>query len=103
LIEFFLPFVAFAGEATAEPSSSLSPPTVSRSGRVIKQKKFPTDSPGVVAAVGAGGDYGTATAAVLPRSSNVDSQIEDPRKIWVKMKGSGDLIEINLDKDKPER
>ena len=70
---------------------------MSRSGRVIKQKKFPTEGGGL----GSGGD-GAALSPSTPRS-NVDSQIEDPRKIWVKMRGSGDLIEINLDKDKPER
>jgi hypothetical protein len=70
--------------------------TTSRSGRVIKQKpKFSTE------VVGGAGD--ALPSPSTPQRSNVDSQIEDPRKIWVKMKGSGDLIEINLDKDKPER
>ena len=32
-----------------------------------------------------------------------DKIIEEPRKVWVKLKSSGDLVEINLDKDKPER
>jgi hypothetical protein len=81
------------GPKTEEPLGES--PAVSRSGRVIKQKKFSTESPAGV--VGGAGD------APSPVRSNVDSQIEDPRKIWVKMKGSGDLIEINLDKDKPER
>lgn len=86
-----------------KPEDIPDSPAVSRSGRVIKQKKFPTDGP-AGGAVGGGGDGATsaATTPAQPRS-NVDSQIEDPRKIWVKMKGSGDLIEINLDKDKPER
>ena len=82
----------------AKAEETVESPAVSRSGRVIKQKKFTTDSP---AGVGGGGD--ATVASSQPPRSNVDSQIEDPRKIWVKMKGSGDLIEINLDKDKPDR
>jgi len=40
----------------------------------------------------------------LDASSKVaDKIIEDPRKVWVKLKSSGDLVEINLDRDKPER
>ncbi len=87
--------VAGAAKGPEEPESP--PVTTSRSGRVIKQKpKFSTDSP-----VGGAGD--ALPSPSTPQRSNVDSQIEDPRKIWVKLKGSGDLIEINLDKDKPER
>jgi hypothetical protein len=85
--------VAGASKGPDEPESP--PVTTSRSGRVIKQKpKFSTE-------VGGAGD--ALPSPSTPQRSNVDSQIEDPRKIWVKMKGSGDLIEINLDKDKPER
>ena len=32
-----------------------------------------------------------------------DKIIEEPRKVWVKLKSSGDLVEINLDRDKPEK
>jgi hypothetical protein len=93
----FIPLNLPVAGAAKGPDEPESPPvTTSRSGRVIKQKpKFSTDSP-----VGGAGD---APSPSTPQRSNVDSQIEDPRKIWVKMKGSGDLIEINLDKDKPER
>jgi hypothetical protein len=98
-----LTLVSHSGAKPEESTAESSPPaTVSRSGRVIKQKKFTTDSPASGGgAVGGGGDAGMTNNA--PPRSNVDSQIEDPRKIWVKMKSSGDLIEINLDKDKPER
>ena len=30
-------------------------------------------------------------------------QIDDPRKIWVKKRSNGDMIEIQLDREKPER
>ena len=32
-----------------------------------------------------------------------DKIIEEPRKVWVKLVASGDLVEINLDRDKPAR
>ena len=32
-----------------------------------------------------------------------DLQIDDPRKIWVKKRNTGDMIEVQLDKEKPER
>jgi len=64
-----------------------TPSTVSRSGRVIRPKKF-VDEPS---------DGGDNTSKVA------DKIIEEPRKVWVKLKASGDLVEINLDRDKPER
>merc|ERR1719342_2013345 len=36
-------------------------------------------------------------------SKAAEKIIEEPRKVWVKLKSSGDLVEINLDRDKPER
>ena len=71
-------------EPVATPAST--PNTVSRSGRVIKPKKFGDDS--------SQADQGNKVA---------DNIIEEPRKVWVKLKSSGDLVEINLDRDKPER
>jgi len=66
-------------------------PTVSRSGRTIKPKR----------------EFGTETTGT---ENNTDQSvkaaekiIEEPRKVWVKLKTTGDLVEINLDKDKPER
>jgi len=71
-----------------EPNAASTPTTVSRSGRVIKPKK----------------EFGDGTNSPLDASSKVaDKIIEDPRKVWVKLKSSGDLVEINLDRDKPER
>ena len=61
---------------------------MTRSGRVIKPKKF--------------GDDGTTNGSSV-LNSKVDKIIEEPRKVWVKLKSSGDLVEINLDRDKPER
>ena len=59
-----------------------------RSGRVIKPKKFGDDV------------NGTPDSAA---SKAADKIIEEPRKVWVKLKSSGDLVEINLDRDKPDR
>merc|ERR1711902_191282 len=71
-----------------EPNAASTPNTVSRSGRVIKPKR----------------EFGDGTNSPLDSSSKVaDKIIEDPRKVWVKLKSSGDLVEINLDRDKPER
>eukprot|EP00090_Calanus_glacialis_P002285 TRINITY_DN11706_c0_g1_i2.p1 TRINITY_DN11706_c0_g1~~TRINITY_DN11706_c0_g1_i2.p1 ORF type:complete len:459 (-),score=180.96 TRINITY_DN11706_c0_g1_i2:100-1476(-) len=70
-----------------EEEGASTPSTVSRSGRVIRPKKF-VDDPNE------GGDTGSRVA---------DKIIEEPRKVWVKLKASGDLVEINLDRDKPER
>ena len=71
-----------------EEDSTSSPSTVSRSGRVIRPKKF-------VDEVGSGVDDEAAKVA--------DKIIEEPRKVWVKLVASGDLVEINLDRDKPAR
>lgn len=70
-----------------EEEGSSTPSTVSRSGRVIRPKKF-VDDPN---------DGGENVSKVA------DKIIEEPRKVWVKLKASGDLVEINLDRDKPER
>jgi len=67
-----------------------SPSTVSRSGRVIKPKKNIYDEATVAS------DQGE-------ESKVADKIIEEPRKVWVKLVASGDLVEINLDRDKPAR
>lgn len=79
---------AVASKVKKEDETVASTPnTVSRSGRVIKPKKF--------------GDDNNSPA---DQSNKVaDKIIEEPRKVWVKLKSSGDLVEINLDRDKPER
>jgi len=77
-----------AKKESEEPAETVTTPnTVSRSGRVIKPKKFGDDS----------GKNSNIT------NNKVDKIIEEPRKVWVKLKSSGDLVEINLDRDKPER
>ena len=77
-----------AKRSNTEDESTSSPSTVSRSGRVIRPKKF-------VDEVGSGVDEEAAKVA--------DKIIEEPRKVWVKLVASGDLVEINLDRDKPAR
>jgi len=74
--------------SNTEDESTSSPSTVSRSGRVIRPKKFVDD-------VGSGVDEEASKVA--------DKIIEEPRKVWVKLVASGDLVEINLDRDKPAR
>ena len=74
--------------SNTEDEATFSPSTVSRSGRVIRPKKF-------VDEVGSGVDEEAAKVA--------DKIIEEPRKVWVKLVASGDLVEINLDRDKPAR
>ena len=79
-------------EQSEEPVvTAAAPNTVSRSGRVIKPKKFGDD--------GAGPPNNNAAL----NNSKVDKIIEEPRKVWVKLKSSEDLVEINLDRDKPDR
>ena len=56
---------------------------------MIKPKKF--------------GDDGATNGSSSVLNSKIDKMIEEPRKVWVKLKSSGDLVEINLDRDKPER
>lgn len=77
--------------STEEPAASVAatPNTVSRSGRVIKPKKF--------------GDDGVTNTASSVNNSKVEQIIEEPRKVWVKLKSSDDLVEINLDRDKPDK
>ena len=71
-----------------EPNAASTPNTVSRSGRVIKPKReF--------------GDGRNSPQDAISKAA--DKIIEDPRKVWVKLKSSGDLVEINLDREKPER
>eukprot|EP00088_Acartia_fossae_P064622 TRINITY_DN7957_c0_g1_i6.p1 TRINITY_DN7957_c0_g1~~TRINITY_DN7957_c0_g1_i6.p1 ORF type:complete len:477 (-),score=138.00 TRINITY_DN7957_c0_g1_i6:333-1763(-) len=74
---------------TSPTQAFSTPQTSSRSGRVIKQKRF---------------GYEDGASNKQEAGSNVmraDSQIDDPRKIWVKRKSTGDMIEISLDKEKP--
>lgn len=114
---------------------------ISRSGRVIKPKKFDDDvmaSPRHVSESGGEGDGPVAASpavakikklsepkadsdvkkvvndseafakvkspkiAVVNPQKSEKSEPKEPRKMWVKVKSTSDLIEINLDKEKPE-
>jgi len=59
----------------------------SRSGRVIKQKKFIDEVEG--------------TPAPPSKGTPSEKKTADPRKMWVHVKPTGDMLEINLDKDRP--
>jgi len=78
-------------------SLSYTPQTSSRSGRVIKQKRFSDD---LSRGNDTKGDTKSDSDALKLRTQ---LQIEDPRKIWVKKRSTGDMIEIQLDKEKPDR
>jgi len=72
----------------ASPPVFSTPQTSSRSGRVIKQSKRFDDENSTISSTEA-----TARTA--------DTQIDDPRKIWVKRRSTGDLIEIRLTMERP--
>lgn len=72
----------------SSPEAS-SPSTTSRSGRIIRPKKFVDDL--------------NSSTDLTEEAKVADRIIEEPRKVWVKLVASGDLVEINLDKDKPAR
>ena len=65
-----------------------SPSTVSRAGRVSRPCHKLNDS------------RNTGSESVGKAAEKI---IEDPRKVWVKLKASGDLVEINLNRDKPDQ
>ena len=79
----------------------------SRSGRAIKPKKLGV---GAVAspkpAAPADGDTEKAPGKSLKKETEKTSPVKldpsEPRKMWVKVKDTDDVIEINLDKDRPE-
>jgi len=83
----------------AEMGTPSSQPT-SRSGRVIKQKKFLDDQED-----GGGNEQPlTPTAASASKrggGGTPASSQKEQRKMWVQVKATGDVIEINLDKDRP--
>jgi len=92
----------------------------SRSGRAIKPKKFgdgdgPIASPKSDTAHAEAPDKGTSSErrtskGASPQKKGTESALKEkvssdqsePRKMWVKVKNTDDLIEINLDKDRPE-
>jgi len=93
--------VSTDGEDTTQGEEKFS-----RSGRAIKPKKFGDDvigSPKQEAEV-------TERPSKVTKSPKKDPSAQvsptksdsEPRKMWVKVKNTDDLIEINLDKDRPE-
>jgi len=75
----------------APSTPDLLAPT-SRSGRQIKPKKFVDD------------DLIPSKAGNSPSISNTSNSTkkkQDARKMWVQVKATGDMLEINLDKDRP--
>ena len=78
----------------------------SRSGRAIKPKKLgvgnvssPSPKPAAPAEEKA---PGKSPKKETEKSSPANLDPSEPRKMWVKVKDTDDLIEINLDKDRPE-
>jgi len=79
-----------AKSENVESTPDLPAPT-SRSGRLIKPKKFVDD------------DLNTkmANSSATSDASQGGKKKQDPRKMWVQVKATGDMLEINLDKDRP--
>ena len=80
---------------------------LSRSGRAIKPKKFAGEvvgTPKSSSTPAAEADKENKNSAKKDPQNNKVSPAKDgePRKMWVKVKDTDDLIEINLDKDRPE-
>jgi len=75
-------------KAKTEVSSSTdSIAPTSRSGRLIKPKKFV--------------DEDLNSSKTSADTSQNSKKKQDPRKMWVQVKATGDMLEINLDKDRP--
>merc|ERR1711997_1372855 len=62
------------------------------SGRQIKPKKFVDDD---VIPSKAG------NSPSISNTSNSTKKKQDARKMWVQVKATGDMLEINMDKDRP--
>jgi len=79
-------------ESTETPNSAAADSAkTSRSGRAIKPKKFADD----------GIQQNTPNKAGITPKSSTKLGGNDPRKMWVHVKDTGDMLEINLDKDRP--
>ncbi|XP_040568761.1 uncharacterized protein [Lepeophtheirus salmonis] len=126
-----------AKKKNAPPPSNVTPSTndnhspcatVSRSGRIIKPKKFvddEDDKPSLVETThetqinssnnSSANNNATepvtstqnsnSSSTTIPNNNNnnktTNSAKKEPRKMWVEVKSTGDMIEINLDQDKP--
>jgi len=77
----------------------------SRSGRAIKPKKFGDD---LISSPKPDLDTGDKTKVTKSPRKELTTPVSptksdsEPRKMWVKVKNTDDLIEINLDKDRPD-
>ena len=94
-----------AGEVSGDDTNQ-GEEKFSRSGRAIKPKKFGDDLIGSPKPDTEAGDRSTKSTKsprkeLITQVSPTKSDSE-PRKMWVKVKNTDDLIEINLDKDRPE-
>ena len=98
---------AAADAVGAAEENGESEEKTSRSGRVIKPKKLGVGNvasprPAAPAEAETEKAPGKSPKKEAEKSSPVKSDPSDPRRMWVKVKATGDLIEINLDKDRPE-
>jgi len=73
------------------PSTDQTAPT-SRSGRLIKPKKFVDDDLN---------SSKTEENCTLSEINDNSESMKDPRKMWVHVKATGDMLEIDLDRDRP--
>lgn len=97
------------GESTATPpaadSTVMTPtttPTLSKSGRIIKPKKFVDESPDNSPAQG--NDHGEFKIKKKDEPLRREtSHNVAPREIFVHVKQTGDIIKVDLEKDRPEK
>jgi len=97
--------------ANSESSTEKVEQKVSRSGRALKPKKFAEgmiSSPKPTPPPPADADKENTKVVKSPVKKEEKAKVSpvksdaEPRKMWVKVKDTDDLIEINLDKDRPE-
>jgi len=109
-----------SSDVSVTPSVDDKEEKYSRSGRAIKPKRFGDDGPIIgsprAESVDPEGDRKTAKGGTkspkkegtTPASGDKKETVitgettAEPRKMWVKVKNTDDLIEINLDKDRPD-
>ncbi|TRY68419.1 hypothetical protein TCAL_02503 [Tigriopus californicus] len=84
---------AAATPVTTQPDAAAAE-KISRSGRVIKPKKFDDE-------IVPEKEGDTPNKLTTPTTNTAPASKKEPRKMWVQVKATGDMIEINLDKDRP--
>ena len=93
---------AVAAEASGDENNQ-GEEKFSRSGRAIKPKKFVDDLIGSPKPDTEVTDRFSKSAKSPKKDLTSPTKSDsEPRKMWVKVKNTDDLIEINLDKDRPE-